>query len=545
MWIPDDDIFMFAAQFRADLQPLLTGNIVPTKREVLQVVMSLFDPLGFIANYTIHGKILIQNVWRSGIEWDDPIIDSDFDSWRRWVTLVPDLERVRIPRCYFSNYVPHSYKSLELHVFVDASEMAYCAVAYFRIVEDGIPRCALVTSKVKVTPLRPQTIPKNELNAAVLGVRLMRSIAENHSVPIKKRYIWTDSTTVLSWLRADPRKYRPYVAFRVAEILTESNLDEWHWVPTKMNIADQATKWGGGPNFDPMDCWFRGPEFLYLQEHLRPTNVTPHLLQDPKDELRTVLAHREVLKPIMLDFTKFSRFEDLLKILAYLHHFRNQCRMHERVSTKSRTVLINQTVYLAAEKSLWRMVQADSYPEEIAILEANSKLPIAQRQRFGKTSTLKGLSPFLDDDGIIRSESRIDPEAAYYCFDFRNPVILPSKSRVTELLVLRFHQRYGHANTETVINEMQQKFHVPKIRSVVKKAIKEWLDYFGPLVVKKALFTCLTIRAVHLKVVHSLSTESCRMSIRRFVAKRGTPQQIYSDNGTNFRGAARILANEI
>ncbi|XP_062535376.1 uncharacterized protein LOC134204589 [Armigeres subalbatus] len=79
------------------------------------------------------------------------------------------------------------------------------------------------------------------------------------------------------------------------------------------------------------------------------------------------------------------------------------------------------------------------------------------------------------------------------------------------------------------------------------------LDYFGPLLVKVgrsqvkrwvALFTCLTIRAVHLEVVHSLSTESCIMAVRRFVSRRGSPAEFYTDNGTCFQGASNQLEKE-
>ncbi|XP_058840858.1 uncharacterized protein LOC131696329 [Topomyia yanbarensis] len=352
-----------------------------------------------------------------------------------------------------------------------------------------------------------------------------------------------------------------------------------------MNIADEATKWGGGPNFDVRSCWFLGPDFLYLPETEWPVRkIAP---DPPSEELRVVHVHREVHNQSIIDFSQFSRLEDLLKKLAYLHHFCNNCLSREKISTKTRTVLLTQLDYSRAEKSLWRMVQAEEYAAEIAILQANTSLPISQRKRLDNSSQLKKLSPFLDEDGIIRLESRIDPDASYYCFDFRNPVILPRKSYVTELLIFRFHQRYGHANKYTVINEMLQRYYVPKLRSMVDKVIKRctWcrvyrakpsepkmaplpqarvhpyvrpftftgLDYFGPMVVKRgrsnvkrwvALFTCLTIRAVHLEVVHSLTTESCRLAIRRFVARRGAPQQIFSDNGTNFRGAAKELADE-
>ncbi|XP_058840554.1 uncharacterized protein LOC131696047 [Topomyia yanbarensis] len=587
MWIPNEDVFVFTAQFRADLRPLLIGDNIPTKRQVLQVVMSLFDPLGIIANFTIHGKILIQDLWRSGIEWDDPIRDADFASWRRWVRMTQDLDRVKIPRCYFPEYDPRSYQSLQLHVFVDASELAYCCVAYFRIVDgNGSGRCSLVASKAKVTPLRPQTIPKNELNAAVMGVRLFKTIADAHNLPIQKRFIWTDSTTVLSWLRADPRKYRPYVAFRIAEILDETKFDEWQWVPTRMNIADEATKWGGGPSFDPGSRWFCGPDFLLLPESEWPTSKFN--LEEPTEELRVAQVHREVQIQTLVTFSDFSRLEGLLKRLAYIHHFVNKCRLHKPKSVQTRNVMLNREDYVAAERSLWRMVQAEAYPDEITILKLNANLPLKQHRQLANSSALKRLSPFLDEDSILRLESRIDPKAAFYSFDFRNPVILPRQSYVTELLILRIHQRYGHANKETVLNEIKQKFYVSKLRSLISSVVKKcmWcrvyrarpdeprmaplpqvrvcpyvrpftftgVDYFGPLIVKKgrtnvkrwvALFTCLTVRAVHLEVVHSLSAESCKMALRRFINRRGNPQQIFSDNGTNFRGAARELAEEI
>ncbi|XP_062701842.1 uncharacterized protein LOC109426557 isoform X1 [Aedes albopictus] len=206
-WKTEEDVFVFSAQFREDLLPLLPGDIVPTKHQVLRIVMSYFDPLGIITNYTIHGRILLQDIWRSNIKWDDPITDGDFANWRRWVLLAPQLGNVMIPRCYFPGYGIGSYDSLQLHVFVDAGDQAYGAVAYFRIVDRGIPRCALVAAKAKVTPLKPVSTPRSELNAGVIGVRLMKTIEKHHSLAIKKRFLWTDSTTVLSWLRADPRKY--------------------------------------------------------------------------------------------------------------------------------------------------------------------------------------------------------------------------------------------------------------------------------------------------------------------------------------------------
>ncbi|XP_062713993.1 uncharacterized protein LOC134290806 [Aedes albopictus] len=585
MWEPTEDLFVFSAQFHEDLLPLLSGEIVPTKRQVLRMVMSLFDPLGLISCFTVHGKILLQNIWRSGVGWDDPLIPRDFLDWQRWTKVLPELNRLQIPRCYFPDYERESYGSLQLHIFVDASELAYCGVAYFRIIDRGTPRCSLVAAKAKVTPLRPQSIPRNELNAGVIGVRLMKNVTENHSLQITKRYFHTDSTVLLAWLRADPRKYRPYVQFRTTEILADTKVEEWRWVPTRLNIADEATKWGNGPSFDVQDKWYRGPDFLWQPESEWPAKKP--LIEEPTDELRKTNVHQEVTTDPVLELAKFSRWEDLIKSLAYLYHFVNRCSTKQRVPTKSRMATLTHQDFVSAEKGLWRMVQNQEFGEEISSLQS-SESSTQKSTRLPKSSPLAKLSTFLDDDGILRSESRIDPKAAYYPYNFRNPIIVPKHHYVTDLLVLRFHRLYGHANTETVLNELRQVYCIPKMRSVVKKAVKKcmWcrvyrvkpeaprmaplpqprvmpfvrpfthtgIDYFGPLIVKQgrsnvkrwvAIFTCLTIRAVHLEVVHSLTLQSCKMAMRRFVDKRGAPQNIFSDNGTYFHGAARELAAEI
>ncbi|XP_062700416.1 uncharacterized protein LOC134284896 [Aedes albopictus] len=95
MWKPTEDLFVFSAQFHEDLPPLLSGEIVPTKRQVLRMVMSLFDPLGLISCFTAHGKILLQNIWRSGVGWDDPLIPRGFMDWQRWTKVLPELNRLQ------------------------------------------------------------------------------------------------------------------------------------------------------------------------------------------------------------------------------------------------------------------------------------------------------------------------------------------------------------------------------------------------------------------------------------------------------------------
>ncbi|XP_062703964.1 uncharacterized protein LOC134286368 [Aedes albopictus] len=193
----------------------------------------------------------------------------------------------------------------------------------------------------------------------------------------------------------------------------------------------------------------------------------------------------------------------------------------------------------------------------------------------------------IDEDGILRIDGRT-VHSDYAAYDAKYPIILSKKHIVTTLLIDWYHRKFRHANNETVVNEVRQRFHVPSVRVQVRAARKRcmWcqvykavpappkmgplpqarltpfkrpftysgVDYFGPYFVKigrstakrwVALFTCLVTRAIHLEVVSSLSTDSCKKAIRRFIARRGAPVEFYSDRGTNFIGASRELMDEI
>ncbi|XP_055623744.1 uncharacterized protein LOC129767148 [Toxorhynchites rutilus septentrionalis] len=194
-WIQEKDVFVFSLQFCEKMRTLLEGTVIPTKREMLRLVMNIYDPLGLVASFVIHGKILIQEVWRTDTDWDSNIPMEIATRWMEWLATLRNMTGLRIPRCYFPGYDPESFDSLELHVFVDASAQAYAAVAYFRISDRRQIRVALVASKTKVAPLRGVSIPRLELMAALLGARLRKTIEENHSIKVKKTCFWSDSST--------------------------------------------------------------------------------------------------------------------------------------------------------------------------------------------------------------------------------------------------------------------------------------------------------------------------------------------------------------
>ncbi|XP_058828395.1 uncharacterized protein LOC131688239 [Topomyia yanbarensis] len=579
VWKPTVDLFTFDTSLKVDLEMLLAQNSTPTKRQVLRLVMSLFDPYGFIAHFVVHGKILMQHIWRTGTDWDDEITTELHEMWNNWTCLLNRLGEVEVPRCFFGEASSKLPASIQLHLFVDASELAYACVAYLRIVQAGLVRCVLVAAKTKVAPLKPLSIPRLELQAGVIGCRLIEGICAALNLPIEGRYIWTDSTTVLAWIRSDSRRYHPYVAFRVGEILNSTNVDEWYHVPSKQNVADVATKWGNGPDFNPSSIWYTSTAFLY-----RPMVEWPKQAErqwTTNEELRAVFHHHRELPLSLIDVSRFSNWDRLLRAAAYVQRAVQKFRGQE-ISTK-----LTSDDLLRAENFLWRQVQRQSYADEYCTLLYNKQHPEVTPKQLDKCSALYKESPFLDDAGVIRMNSRIGA-APTTPFEAKYPIILPKDHRLTHLLVDSYHRRFMHINNDTVFNEIRQRFRIPQLRPVIKRVVKNCrrcmvkkaipqppmmaplpevrltphirafsytgVDYFGPIMVKQnrslvkrwvALFTCLTIRAVHLEVVHSLSTQSCVMAIRRFVSRRGAPAAFYSDNGTCFKGSSNLLSEQI
>ncbi|XP_055614781.1 uncharacterized protein LOC129761103 [Toxorhynchites rutilus septentrionalis] len=581
LWMPATDELCFSTHMSEEIRALIESGTRPTKREVLRCVMTLFDPLGLLATFLIHGKVLIQELWRTGINWDEQIQDTELNRWREWVQMIQFISTIRIPRCYFEEATNSTYENAQLHAFVDASPAAYCCVVYLRVMNSaGSGVCVLVAAKTKVAPLKPMSIPRLELQGCALGARMLMFVQENHTIPITKRYLWTDNTTALSWIRADPRNYRPFVAHRVVEILETTNAKEWRYVPSASNPADEGTKWGKGPYFSTDSHWFSGPEFLQQPEDAWP--ISPAMPSVETEEIRASVLFHLAYEPV-IQFERFSKWERLHCTVAYVLRFVNNIsRERSKMSGE-----FQQEEFQAAEAVIMQQVQWQSFPDEMVILTKNKSVARGDMQPIPKSSYLFKLVPSLDENGVMRQTGRIgaSKQASY---NLRYPVILPKRSEITSLVVDLFHRKYKHANSETVVNEIRQQFEIPSLRTLVRRRRRDcWfcklrqarphippmgplhasrleafsrpfsfsgLDYFGPVLVKQgrasvkrwvALFTCLTVRAVHLEVVNSLTTSSCISAVRRFIGRRGAPVEMFSDNGTNFHGAERLLRQQI
>ena len=122
-----------------------------TKRGILRVTCSIFDPLGFVLPFILTPKLLLRELWRLEVTWDEVVDDNSRDVWRVWKHNAASLSEVEVERRFNRHDSP--IVDIQLHIFADASELAYGTVAYLRFsYKDGVHKCAFVMAKSKLAP---------------------------------------------------------------------------------------------------------------------------------------------------------------------------------------------------------------------------------------------------------------------------------------------------------------------------------------------------------------------------------------------------------
>ncbi|XP_054737886.1 uncharacterized protein LOC129244294 [Anastrepha obliqua] len=162
VWTPKSDCLTFTLKLDYTITTF-------TKRQLLSDIAKLFDPLGFLAPIIIRGKIFMQKLWLTGLDWNDTLPD---DLNAEWVTFRNELKLVPLIQIARWINISNTAYSYELHAFADASIHAYAAVVYLKVVSHTSVNIHLIISKTRVAPLKKVTIPRLELCAAVLAAQL-------------------------------------------------------------------------------------------------------------------------------------------------------------------------------------------------------------------------------------------------------------------------------------------------------------------------------------------------------------------------------------
>lgn len=579
-WETNSDTFSFGTVKKEN---------ITTRRGILSFVSSIYDPLGLASPFILQGKQILQSLCKNKVGWDE-LLDPDVKTtWDSWTKDLPNLESIVIPRCLKHPSLSKIVK-VDLHHFSDASNDGYGTASYLRFADtDEKVHCSLLMGKSRVTPTKPTTIPRLELTAAVVAVRLNQEIQENLDYEIQETFFWTDSTLVLQYINNEARRFKPFIANRLAVIHEKTKPSQWKWVDTNSNPADHASRGLRSTDVQKVTEWIHGPKFLWQDPETWPKLPNSVETQDTQLELRKdaqvnemqAVIHSDPLDSFLEYYSSWYALKKgiawLMRYLLYLKKSTNTQEQHKKP--------LSVTEVQQAAKNIVTYIQHKAFSKELEILKATSTSDgRVLKTQIGRSSKLSKLNPVLID-GTIHVGGRL--ELAPISYGAKHPMILPSKNHVTNLIIRHYHVKEGHLGTRHVWNAIRQVYWIINGRAEVRKVINQCIqcrkrnarpgsqimaplpaarvtpyqppftcvgvDYFGPLTIKLnrshvkrygCLFTCLATRAVHIEIAYSLDSESFLCAFSRFTARRGQPKHVYSDNGTNFTGAQAILREE-
>ena len=576
-------------------------HIPNTKRSILRASATLFDPFGFIAPATLLIKKLIQTLCAVGCNWDDSIPSEYENVSKKCFLQLPAISSVKIPRC------THPYINLvesSLHIFTDASNIGLSACVYQRnVYENGAICLSLLEGKSRVTPRKKITIPKLELCAAKIGVKIGRFVQSQTSLPITKSYYWTDSLAVLFILANRKKRFNIFVANRRSMILEQTTLSQWHFIGTKENPADIGSR-GCYPNeTEKLQRWHRGAEFLHLPENEWKTQPEINAESNKEAEKEFLPDKLFCCSSITSDSTNdihdstialINKYSDIYKLqftvarlIRFSRFLQFKCGKSNINPNENSSITVNELD--TANKRIIKVIQRQMFPKLVETLndhpDFDSALKCKQRVAI-LSSHLRCLNP-IKVNGILHVGSHL--RNAPIPDETKFPIILPRNHHFTKLIILKHHYETAHHGAQYVLGRIREKYWIVRGLSTVKsvllncwscrkikgKCLQQQLgplpaarvtarrhcwystgtDVMGPILVKRGRarekryicsFTCLSSRCVHFEVMHSIDTDSFLKAISRFISNRSVcPKEIFSDNGGNYIGAEKVLRDLI
>ena len=576
MWDSESDVLRVKA---------VTKNVANTKRGILSFVSSVFDPIGIVTPSILEPKLIIQELWKRKIDWDSKIPNDLNSRWQSWLENLKYIDSIEIPRWY--GYSELNESKCEIHVFADASSTSYGAVAYLRIISSDTLHCSFLVGKSRLAPIKTKTltVPKLELQAAVLSSRMKVSLIEELNVDIYKVYMYSDSKAILFDICNDNRQFDTYTMHRLNEIRSNTDISSWHYIPSSLNVADDLTRYYQFNKLVNNDRWLYGPSYLKTQNSEWPKEIVQaidlkNLKQSSKSSNNSQCNHFSRNMQPFINWSYYSSWRKLVRHIAILLQLKSRwVNKKRKCRTGEKILCINTDVLNKSMLTIYKIVQKEHYTAEFELLSKNKEIP--------KTSSIFNLHPTIKDELLVVN-SRL--KTSFTITHSKNQIILPKDHPVSKLIIQDIHETNLHSGREFTLSQLRQSYWIPRVKGVLRRVIHQCLyckrqrvkpqaplmsdlplerlavnqkpfsctgvDCFGPYTVKLSkktranaatakrygiIFTCLTTRAVHLDLLTDMSTDCFIMCLRRFKARRGHTKIIRCDNGGNFVGAEREL----
>ncbi|XP_011312921.1 uncharacterized protein [Fopius arisanus] len=469
-----------------------------------------------------------------------------------------ELDKISIPR-----WLRLSTESIniQLHGFAEASKSAMSAVVYIRLKKLNEPASKIIVcAKTRVAPLKEVTIPRLELTAALLLTRLIKTTHQMLELNNVVTHLWSDSSVALAWITSHPSRWKEFVHNRVAEIQETLPEATWRHISGKDNPADCASRGISTNQLIEHPLWWSGPDWLNLepdQWRQSTTDVPAEVSMEAKPSPAHPVAAEVNVNALAELLDRYSTLSKVLQVSATINRAINRFSRQPTPHTPALT-----PDELDKARLFWvRLTQKQFFASAIRSLRRDHQLPTGHQ--------LTKMTPFLDELGIMRVGGRL--RNAELDADEIHPIILPRQSRLTTLIIDEAHRRTLHGGTQLTLAITGQNYWIIGGRGTVRAQqlmgqllaarvspsrafLHTGVDYAGqmpilkwrptnaqPAAVHIAVFVCLSRSAVHLELVTRQSTDAFIAAFKRFTRRRGIPQVIYSDTGSNFEGVAGVL----
>ena len=485
-WNVENDAFQFRIQLKD--KPL-------TRRGILSTVSSIYDPLGFAAPFLLRGKKILQFLCKDNLGWDDPIPNVLRSQWERWRGELRLLESLEVPRCFKPEGM-QELKKVELHHFSDTSTEGYGQCTYLRLVDNNnLVNCSLVIGKARVTPLKPVTVPRLELTAALVSVRVSSMLSRELRYNGVEEIFCTDSKVVQSYISNDARRFHTYVANRVQQIRDHTKPTQWKYVESEHNPTDDASRGLSPKNLTRSSRWIRGPDFLW-EHHDSWKNVgddTPEALSSDDKEVKessalsTTAKAKERLASILQRLQYFSDWFCAKRAIANCIRYIKilQARVQRRKSRETDCSKVAEGTLTVEElkrieQMIVKLTKSEAFVEELTVLKdrpSKAKEEPSERGRrrtntLPRTSPLYRLDPFVESQGLLRVGARI--REASIAYEVKHPLKLPRVGHVSHLIAKHFHETTKHQGRGFTVNEVQSSgYWIVGCSTVVAKLIEK------------------------------------------------------------------------
>ena len=567
-WSQSRDILSFKGNF--------IWNQKHTKRSVLSFANGIFDPLNWLCPLHVQNRLFIRTLWEKKYKWDYSFHMED-GLVQRWSYL---RQQAFSAMGLEMDLNIQFNQNTQIHIFADASTQAYGAVLYLvtpisRDCPEGDVR--FVKAKGKIVPVKKNptqdTMPRWELASILIASNLLKFVLE--AVPQltdKDIFLWNDSKAALSWCSQVDIK-DTYVLNRVKDIRERCPTTIIRYVPTGENPADVLTRDISAKDLLCSNLWWRGPSWL-TSVQTWPETDQAYNLHPPVLPQQNNTVQPDVNNPLRLDLPslhifKDHRFNKALRSLAWIVRWKKnkqgtRAYFDDYISAPE----IARTKLIAI-----KLIQKETFEDELKML---------QTKGYVNKGRCKNLRLFLDQDGLIRCESRV--QFTILKSPSRAPVLFDAENPFTSSYIKNIHVANNCASYNFTVNAAKQEIYAFRLPALVKKIIGEChicmrfrthpyrypkqpvlplqramvdvpfsavgCDFGGPFYVldgektKKTwvcLFSCLMSRAVYLVLVEDLKSTTFLAALMELASRRTLPKMIISDNATTFTHASKML----